>query len=184
MTIFFFCSQKVCVNCLAKMKNYENSESGDIEVIVELQNFREGSKSMEIGEHSKSGETQKSSASEVSDESSGDVDTDHDTPFQIVQTSSVNECLQILGESPLKPVSKATLKYTTQKIVKVQSTLKRRILDLSQREEEEETVRVNIIKSFLKHIKLVGTYLPYLGTCKCLQCIGRKSILYMVHGNM
>lgn len=109
MTIFFFCSQKVCVNCLAKMKNYENSESGDIEVIVELQNFREGSESMEIGEHSKSGETQKSSASEVSDESSGDVDTDHDTPFQIIQTSSVNECLQILGESPLKPVSKATL---------------------------------------------------------------------------
>ncbi len=80
-----------------------------------------------------------SSESELSEETSKDMDTDEDTSVLPIEMSSVNECLQKLGESPLKPASKTTLSYTKQKIHKVQSTLKRKILDLSAA--GEETVR-------------------------------------------
>jgi hypothetical protein len=58
--------------------------------------------------------------------------TDEDTSMPTTEVSSVNKFLQNLGESPLRPASKSTLHYTTQKIQKVQLTLKRKILDISQ----------------------------------------------------
>jgi hypothetical protein len=70
--------------------------------------------------------------SEVSEQTSHDMDTDEDTSIPTIEISAVNDCLQILGESPLRPVSKATLHYAKQKIKKVQLTLKRKILDISQ----------------------------------------------------
>jgi hypothetical protein len=56
--------------------------------------------------------------SEVSEQTSHDMDTDEDTSIPTIEISAVNDCLQILGESPLRPVSKATLHYAKQKIKK------------------------------------------------------------------
>ena len=121
----------MCQNCLERMKKEvpEHSKAMDSNVSTESE-VSEAAKSTEM-------EITMSSESEVSEQPSGDMDTDEEISIPAIEISSVNECLQALGESPLKPISKATPHYSKQKIQKVHSTLKRKILDLSQRGEEE-----------------------------------------------
>lgn len=89
-----------------------------------------------------------SEKSEYSDYSHHPRDSDSDELKEVeVQGVLVKDCLASLGESPLKPISKLTPTYTKEKIRKVQQTLKRKLLDLTQTElEEVGLIELNIEK--------------------------------------
>jgi len=69
-----------------------------------------------------------------------------------VECTTIHECLENIGESPLKPPSKITPTYASKKKSQVISTLKRRLKDVLPDKESEVKYRkslINISESYL-----------------------------------